>query len=380
MGRGRFLLWPGATLALALFMFCLDFTLANRIDLIDGQIANGTAFPVDRFVVNLDLPPDQRWNDVIQKYGPQCRSTIKTLKDYIPSFVRPEVVEVANTIGDDLETYLGEHGLEIEGIAKGAGMPVGEVVIMNLFYELTALCTSIVAQKEDGHILHARNLDFGFGDSFTSQLQNITVQVDFQRGGKTLYSGATYAGYVGVLTGLSAGKFSISLNERLSWDILGNILEILENRNAAVASFLIREVLEAASDYPSALEVLRNHPLIADSYIIIAGVSAGQGAVITRARDGPVDVWELDANGGRWFELETNYDHWHAPPPWDDRRDPGNKAMEAMGRSDLSLEGMLNVLTIKPVLNQKTTYSALMAPYNGTFVTYRRTCPAPCPY
>lgn len=77
-------------------------------------------------------------------------------------------------------------------------------------------------------------------------------------------------------------RFSISINERLSPNILGNLLEIIENQNASVISFLVRELLESSATYEEALNVLSTHPLIADCYIIIAGTQSGQGTVITR--------------------------------------------------------------------------------------------------
>ena len=60
-------------------------------------------------------------------------------------------------------------------------------------------CTSIVAEALDGTILHGRNLDF----SATNILQDLTIIVDFQRRAKTVYTGTTLAGYVGLLTGQS---------------------------------------------------------------------------------------------------------------------------------------------------------------------------------
>jgi acid ceramidase len=38
---------------------------------------------------------------------------------------------------------------------------LGEVVLYNIFYEVSSLCTSIVGQDQNGNILHGRNLDFG---------------------------------------------------------------------------------------------------------------------------------------------------------------------------------------------------------------------------
>ncbi len=48
-------------------------------------------------------------------------------------------------------------------------------------------CTSIVAQTTDGKILHARNLDFWAGMGFTDSLKEMTIQVEFQKQGKTVF-------------------------------------------------------------------------------------------------------------------------------------------------------------------------------------------------
>jgi hypothetical protein len=57
------------------------------------------------------------------------------------------------------------------------------------------------APFQDGTLLHARNLDFGFGDTFTDDLRNLTIDVDFEQNGQVVYHGTTYAGYIGLLTG-----------------------------------------------------------------------------------------------------------------------------------------------------------------------------------
>ena len=43
-------------------------------------------------------------------------------------------------------------------------------------------CTSIVSQDSNGQIWHSRNLDY----PFTGMLQNITIAVDLQKGGKVM--------------------------------------------------------------------------------------------------------------------------------------------------------------------------------------------------
>jgi hypothetical protein len=44
---------------------------------------------------------------------------------------------------------------------------------------------------------------------------------------------------------------------------------------------------------------------------------------LTRNREYARDVWYIDVNDGRWFEVETNDDHWRAPD--DHRRGVANQ-------------------------------------------------------
>ncbi len=59
------------------------------------------------------------------------------------------------------DTLPAPFGDEIKGIANKTGIPLGEVVLYNIFYEVFTVCTSIVAQDTKGQLYHARNLDFG---------------------------------------------------------------------------------------------------------------------------------------------------------------------------------------------------------------------------
>lgn len=49
-------------------------------------------------------------------------------------------------------------------------------------------------------------------------LTRMTVELDFQLGGKTVALATTWAGFVGVLTGMRPGAFSVSVNFRVKGD------------------------------------------------------------------------------------------------------------------------------------------------------------------
>uniref|UniRef100_A0A6B2LA01 ceramidase n=1 Tax=Arcella intermedia TaxID=1963864 RepID=A0A6B2LA01_9EUKA len=261
------------------------------------------------------------------------------------------------------------------------GIPYGWLALFNLGYEVSDACTSIVAQTPDGKILHARNLDFWAGMGFTETLKEMTVQIDFQKGGKTLFTSTSFVGMVGLLSGFKPHAFSATVDTRFYPGGIGElfyeIIAAIEERNASLVSFLLRDVFTNEQDFQGALENLSNDELIADVYYILAGVSAGQGAVISRNRTGADDVWLLDSPS-RWFEVETNYDHWKEAPWFDDRIDPANAVMNSFGQQAISLDNMWKTLSTKPVFNLQTTYSILSCPATGEYSSFTRYCPYPC--
>ncbi|CAH1799209.1 unnamed protein product [Owenia fusiformis] len=309
-----------------------------------------------RYTVNLDLPAGQRWGHVLKEHKGSVIVMHNMLKHYLPEWT----AELVEKVAAGLDSFLPEpYASEIRGMAEAVDINLGDLVIANIVYDITAFCTSTVAQDSSGHIWHARNLDYGFAES----LKNITIMVDFTRGGKVVYSSTTYAGYVGILTGQKPHAFTVSLDERRQGNIyvIENILMLLLDYKHGLMSFYIRDVFETTANFTEAVKALATRPSVAPSYVIIGGVLPGEGAVITRGRLGAEDVWFLDPKVGRWFVLETNYDHWKVPPKDDDRRDPGNKAMQQMGRTNITVQALFKVMSTKPVLNKGTTFTTIMS-------------------
>jgi len=135
-------------------------------------------------------------------------------------------------------------------------------------------------------------------------------------------------------------------------------------------------VLTQETTYANALKRLSNTELIVDVYYILGGLK--DGAVISRNRTVAADVWKLDAAAGRWFEVETNYDHWEPPPWYDNRRDPTNAHMKQMGRTGVNANNLLGILGMKPTINLETTYSIVACPTTGFYETFVRWCAYPC--
>uniref|UniRef100_A0A8C3A0R4 Acid ceramidase n=1 Tax=Cyclopterus lumpus TaxID=8103 RepID=A0A8C3A0R4_CYCLU len=316
---------------------------------------------VSWYTVDLDSPPSKRWTALI--------TDKKT----------PLMV-------DSLPDPFGE---EIRGIAAVSEIPLGEVVLFNIFYEVFTVCTSVVAEDDKGNLLHGRNLDFGLFMGWdiknkswiiSEKLKPLVVNLDFKRNNQTIFKSTNFAGYVGLLTGIKPHMFSLTMNERFSLDggYIGILEWILGKRDGMWMSFLTRSVLENANSYEEAKTLLAQTKLLAPAYFILGGNQTGQGCIVTRSRLLSIDILEIDLKMGRWYVLETNYDHWKEPLFLDDRRTPAMTCMNRTTQTNISLKTMYDVLSTKPVLNKLTTYTTLMQVSEGKLESYIRDCPNPC--
>lgn len=61
---------------------------------------------------------------------------------------------------------------------------------------------------------------------------------------------------------------------------------------------LSAQTLSESENFEAAVRQLAKTPLIADVYYIVGGMSPREGVVITRKRNGPVDIWPLDPLNG----------------------------------------------------------------------------------
>jgi len=180
---------------------------------------------------------------------------------------------------------------------------------------------------------------------------------------------------------MKTGVFSGTVNTRFYPDgiveLFKEVIVAFEEKNASMVSFLLRDTLTKATSYHEALGMLSSDYLIADVYYIIAGVSSG--AVISRNRTVAADIWGLDSKAGRWFEVQTNYDHWQQPPWYDDRRDPAIANMKALGINNINAKNLFTkILGAKPNINLQTTYSIVAVPATGFYESFVRWCNYPC--
>ncbi|XP_007549670.1 acid ceramidase [Poecilia formosa] len=354
---------------------------------------NGPTFkgPVSWYTINLDLPPSKRWTALITDKKTELAGMIQAIRDlanaFVPSGRLIELVDITLPLmADTLPSPFGE---EIKGIADASGVPLGEVVLFNIFYEVFTVCTSVVAQDQKGNLIHGRNLDFGLFLGWdvknkswiiSEKLKPLVVNLDFRKNNKTVFKSTNFAGYVGMLTGIKPHLFTLTMNERFSLDggYIGILEWIMGQRDGMWMSFLTRSVLENANSYKEAKNQLALTKMLAPAYFILGGNQPGEGCIITRSRELSIDVLDIDVKLDRWYVLETNYDHWKEPFFLDDRRTPAMKCMNKTTQANISMKTLYDVLSTKPVLNKLTTYTTLMQVSEGKLESYIRDCPNPC--
>ncbi len=331
-------------------------------------------------IINLDLPPEERWNEVIEKYKTPMKEALHIIKK--KSFILTPVINKIKKAIKEGGGWADENIREMKGIAEYTNITYDIIETANLFYEWSPGCTSIIAQKYDNSsILHARNYDMSL-----SILSEILIQLEFVKNGKVLYKGNGFAGYIGLTTAMHPGSFSISANSRFQGGIFGkynffqkmnyfDIIKAAKNGGKPIGVF-VRSLVEKTNTYLDVINILKKQILINIGYYIIAGTKYGEGAIVTRDRFG-IDnshgkeegIWEL-SSPKKWWRLETNFDHWWLA--FDRRRYVANEKMKEIGYKNVDLNTMKEVLETKPVLASDTIFTTLMNPKTGEYTTISR--------
>jgi len=344
------------------------------------------------YTVDLDKDPSERWVEVATAYKQNITVLIGVIKEFIYGMTgSTSIIDwVDNNMAAWDQKLPYPYNAEIASIAQVTGIPEGEIVLYNIFYEIFTVCTSIVAQDNNNKLYHARNLDFGLflgwdvnthDWAVTEKLREIIININWIRNGQTVYKSVNFAGYIGIYNGVKKNGFTVTANERFSINggFIGIFQWLMENSTASLMSLLVRETFETVDTYEDAVAKLSVTPIMAPVYYIVGGKNSNEGQIIVRGRANVAGVVNLnvsDPNG--WYILETNYDPWKKPLYLDDRRTPGNACMQRLTRDYVGFEGIFNVLSSTTNFNKLTAYTVLMQVDDGTLETYIQKCPDPC--
>lgn len=170
---------------------------------------------------------------------------------------------------------------ELADVAAHIGLP--GALLLNLSYEWA--CTSGVAPEPEGQGSRMlRTLDWPMEEIGRNAI------VIRQDGGAGVYYTVSWPGYVGVLTAMAPGRFSIAINQPPMRRFSGACwLDWVMNRTGVwrglglPPSHLARSICDTATSYAEARRRLMETPLCIPAFFILAGANADEGCVIERS-------------------------------------------------------------------------------------------------
>jgi hypothetical protein len=141
---------------------------------------------VPSYDVDLDLPPEDRWTHIINDYKDKLPIVLEASKDLLGEYgesIVPPIISFASYFG------LVAHMKELHGIAKAANLSFGQVVLLQITYEASTGCTSVIKGRFEaaGSPLHIRTMDWELDG-----LMELTIQVNYTKKKKVLFSCTTW--------------------------------------------------------------------------------------------------------------------------------------------------------------------------------------------
>ena len=236
------------------------------------------------------------------------------------------------------ENIPAHYQLEIAGIAQGADVSINDILLINVFDDISNVlgCSSIVIPKgeKSEYLIHARNLDYNLpqlaGKNIVYIHQNESEEFQFLTVG--------FPGYVGALTGINSAGVSLTNHTSATFDV--NLGE--------PTGFTYRRILEEAN-------------LISEVKEILEGTQKTQGnnLMVGSFNENKVSVFELTASYSEERYLMksclTTTNHFQSEVMQ-------NRFKQFLGASKLRNEAMQNFceknkfITIEDVINLMSNY------------------------
>lgn len=218
--------------------------------------------------IDLDRPPEQRWLG-LARYRDVAN---ELLEQYIAD------LGGAGDFSELLDTYTKTHlsesiQAELAGLAQTLGRSPREVALANLYYDALKVvfaCTAFACDSNPGPT-HARNLDW---HTENHALAKHSAIFDFYRAGERRFRTIGWPGFIGALSGVAPGRFSVSLNA---------VSSAAPIQLAEPVTFLIRDVLDTAPNFDDAVRRLSETPVLSDSLLLVVGTNTGEFAVVERS-------------------------------------------------------------------------------------------------
>ncbi len=324
------------------------------------------------YIIDLSEDESSRWDEVIRRDKVVAR---RVARQALQLLEKPAwfVSLFGKAMGSLYGLYGGHYQGEIEAWADALKVSPGVATMLNCSYELSYLenplaCTAGVRWVKGLGMIHLRNMDWplpAIGDA--------TRIFRFQRGRHEFVS-VGITGFVGVLSGMVPGAYSVTINQAPSQGRPGFDFG---------PAFLLRNVLEDCARYDEAVAYLSDTKLSAPVFFTVCGTKQGQACVIERTRDDAVvrkmrgDVL-VQANhhvarkflGNNASIEEEDEEGATVMAHSQERYDTMTEELTKVKTSD-SLDEVARVLDVEPVLNDDSYQQMAFCPASGEVRVWR---------
>ncbi|MEK7466762.1 MAG: C45 family peptidase [Planctomycetota bacterium] len=245
-----------------------------------------------------------------------------------------------------LEKYLSDdERAELKGLAAGAGMEFGKVLIVHTFLDAIRLvnCSTFVLQPpatKNETVIFGRNLDFpGRGVAHKH-----TIVMVVRPEGKNAFASVTWPGMAGVLSGMNQHGLCVAVM---------NVYNKDDTAEGVPYVLLFRRVLENCSTFDEAKSLLEKTDRTCGNNLMVVDASGKCGVfeldhkqcVVRPPAEGAViatNHWRLDPPNEsqtcpRWFRLNQLEKAWHGKIGMNEAK----KMLQAVPQGDMTLQSML---------------------------------------
>ena len=327
---------------------------------------------VRNYTIDLDEDEYRRWEQVIEADKKVVARLVEEAEeDYagFPGFVKRLLGKIV-TAG--YKASGGRYQDELQAWADALERPVGDITLANCAYELSHVgslfleatavfgCTTGVRWVPELGMVHVRNLDWAM-----TGIGRATRIFKFRKGRRE-FTTVGIPGYVGVLSGMLPGAYSVTIN----WAPPNG----RPHFNFGPA-FLLREVLETCDGYEEAVEILTNTPLSTSVFFTVCGVKRGQACVIERTREdaairkfrSPVLVQANHFVSNEFSDINTDRGL------LDFSKKRTRILKRTLRKRAIGLEEVASCLDTESVLNEDTQQKMIFCPKTGKMRVWRCT-------
>ncbi len=163
---------------------------------------------------------------------------------------------------------------ELQGVADGAGVPLRDVYRLHAIPDRTYTCANFAAwgrATREGRLVHARNLDW----TIRAGAQRHAVVLVVRPAGRHAFLSVGWAGFIGVLTGVSDAQISIG-------QIGAETADVTYAGEPMV--FLMRRVLEESGGLEDAVDLLEQAPRTVGVNYVVADAQARRAVAVETTR------------------------------------------------------------------------------------------------